>query len=291
MPYVPVNVYVVDSTPAAAPIIGAVVRIFTADGITPITEALTDSNGLAALLLNSGTTYQARYYKYQVAFPKPQLLAISDSELNDFQVMASALVPPLSPDPRLCVAFGFFRTVTGGPAANVDIQFISQFDPLILEGAGILNERQIAKTDVRGYVEVPLIRCGKYSLIIAGMEDIRRDIAVPDQANVNLPDLIFPVVREIVFSVPAPFNLAVGERLQTTPTLIASDGNSDRNYWDVRWSTTDPSIAVVQPAGGVLTLIGVAAGTTQLVAVRKDKSIIAIPDLGIIGVPAQITVS
>ena len=290
--YVPVNVYVVDNTPAANPIQGAVVKVFQSDGVTPISEQLTDSTGLAAFMLGSDFTYQLRYYKFQTSFPKPQVLAVLDPPAeNGVQVVGTPFAPPISQDARLCIAYGFFRRVDGSPAPFTDIQFISKFDPLIMDGAGILNERVIARTDNTGYVQIPLIRFGQYSVIVAGMEDLRRDITVPDQTNVNLPNLIFPVVNQIVFDPPPPFNLVIGTDFQTTPSIITSDGNPDPNYWDVLWSTDDQSIAAVLPGGGVLTLRGFLPGTCNLIAKRRDNSIISIPDPGIVGGVTSINVS
>jgi len=289
---VPVNVYIVDNTPAANPIQGAVVKVFQSDGVTPVTEQLTDSTGLATFLLASDFTYQFRYYKFQTVFPKPQILAVLDPPAqNGVQVVGTPFAPPISQDARLCVAYGFFRRADGSPAPNTDIQIVTKFDPLIMDGSAVVNERVICRTDKNGYVQVSLIRFGQYSVIVAGMEDIRRDITIPDQTNVNIANLIFPVVSQIVFDPPPPFNLVVGTDQQTTPTIITSDGNSDPNYWDVLWSTDNPAVAAVLPAAGVLTLRGFQSGTCNLIAKRRDNSIISIPDPGISGVPVLLTVA
>lgn len=290
--YVPVNVLVIDSTPAGNPINGVVLRVFTEDGKTPVTQATTDTTGMAAFMLPSGFTFQLRYFKYQAIFPKPQMMTILDEPAtNDFQVVGTPFAPPMSQDPRLCIAFGFFRTVTGAPAPFTDIQVISKFDPLIMDGAGILNERQIGRTDAAGYVQIPLIRFGQYSVTIAGMEDVRRDISVPDLPNVNLPNLIFPVVSEVLFDPEGPFNVVIGTDFLVTPTILTSDGNTDPNFWDVLWSTADPTVAAVLPGQPVLTLRGLRPGTTQLIAKRRDNSIISIPDPGILGGSTPIVVT
>lgn len=290
--YVPVNVYVVDSTAAKNPVSGVIVRVFTQDGLTPITEASTDADGLAAFLLATGFTYQLRYFKFQTIFSNPQYIQVQDPPVqNGFTVVCTPFTPPFSQDIRLCMAYGFFRTVTGAPAPNTDIQFISKFDPLIMDGAGVTNERQIARTDQSGYVQIPLIRLGQYSVIVAGMEDLRRDIAVPDQPNVNLPDLIWPVVSQITFNPPGPFSVSIGTDLIVIPTLITSDENPDPRYWDVIWSTDDQTIAAVIPAAGTLALRGFQPGTCNLIAKRANNSIIKIPDPGILGIPQPITVS
>jgi hypothetical protein len=289
--YVPVNIYVVDSTPAANPVSGVLVRVFTQDGLTVITEATTDGTGLAGFMLASDFTYQVRFFKFQVSIKNPQFIQVLDPPAqNGFTVVATLLTPPLSQDPRLCVAFGYFRTVTGAPAPNTDIQFISKFDPLIMDGSAVTNERQIARTDQNGYVQIPLIRFGQYSVIVAGMEDLRRDISVPDAPNVNLADLIFPVVSEIIFTPTGPFTVHIGTDFQTTTQLVTSDENPDPNSWDVIWSTDNPSVCAVLSGAPTLTLRGFQVGTCNLIAKRSNNTIIKIPDPGIIGIPQVINV-
>lgn len=289
--YVPVNIYVTDNTAAANPVSGVTVRVFSQDGLTAITEAQTDGTGLAAFLLASDFTYQVRFFKFQTIFQNPQYITVEDPPVqNGFTTTCVPFSPPMSQDPRLCMASGFFRTVTGAPAPNTDIQFISKFDPLIIDGDAVLNERQIARTDKNGYVQVPLYRCGKYSVIVAGMEDVRRDIAVPDQPGVNLPDLIFPVVSQIVFNPTGPFTVTIGTDLQVTSTIVTSDGNEDRNYWDVFWHTSDIGICAVLAGSPILTLRGFMPGTCNLYAKRRNRHIVRIPDTPITGIPQVITV-
>ena len=290
--YVSVDLQLVDNTPSANPIHGVVVRVFSLDGKTPLTEAITDDNGDASFLLLSSVTYQVRYYKFQTILPNPQYLQILDAPAtNEFTAVGTPFTPPLSQDPRLCMCSGFFRTVTGAPAPNVDIQVISKFDPLIMDGSAVMNERQIARTDQNGYVQIPLIRLGQYSVVVAGMEDLRRNIAVPDSPGVNLPDLIFPVISAISFSPAGPFNLTVGVDLTVIPTYESSDQNEDTLFWDVLWSTADPKVAAAIVAGNTLTLRGFKAGTTTLIGVRANQTIIKIPDPGIAGIPQTITVT
>jgi hypothetical protein len=269
--FVPVNIYVTDNTPAANPLVGVQVSIFSQNGLTLITQALTNDVGMAAFLLASDFTYQVRFYQFQTNFQNPQYIEVEDPPVqNGFTAVGTPFVPPVSQDPRLCLCSGFFITVTGAPAPNTDIQFISKFDPLIMDGNGVLNERQIARTDQNGYVQVPLIRLGHYSVTIAGMEDVRRHIAVPDQPSVNLPDLIFPVVSQIVFDPVGPFTVTIGTDLPIGTTIVTSDGNEDSNYWDVLWSTDNIAVAAVLSGGPSIVLRGFVPGTCNLIAVNHQ---------------------
>lgn len=291
--YVPVNIYVVDNTPQQNPIQGAAVNLYTTDTHLPVTRAITDINGLASFLLPSEFTFEMRMYKNQTTFSNPQLLPLLDPPaVNNFTVVGTPFAPPIAQDPSLCMAYGFFRTVTGAPAPNLDIQFIAQFDPLIFYGSGMVTERAIARTDQNGYVQVPLARFGMYSVILAGFEDLRRTIKVPDAPNINLPDLIWPVVSSVVYDQSTPFNLTIGTDFYTKPTVSASDGEILEGVAgsDVRWDTADHNIAAVLPAGDTLTLRGLSPGTTSLILYRLNYTIIRIPDPGILGNNAVINV-
>lgn len=289
----PVNVYLVDNTLAASPIAGVVVKVFSQNGATVIGQQITDGTGLAAFLLPSGVTYQLRFYKQQVNVKNPQYITVlAAPATNNFTVVGELFSPPVSTDPRLCMCYGFFRTIYGGPAQNLDCHFIAQFKPLLLEGAGVLTERAIERTDANGYMQIPLIRNGQYLVTIQGFEDVQRVISVPDALNANLPDLLFPVVGTVVFNPVGPFVVAVGADVVTTPTVMATDGQILEGVAgsDVQWSVDDPTIAAVIPSATTLTLRGLSSGTTNLRATRLNTSIVRYPDPGILGVPVVITV-
>lgn len=294
MAYVPVNVKVVDSDPQQTPIAGVTVAVLSIDGRTVLTTAATDGFGVAEFLLDIGN-YQLRFYKQQVNFRRAVAVQVLDTPaINDFVVSGQSFIPPICLDQRLCVGYGFFRDVTGAPAANLEIQFIAKFMPLWLEGAGLLSERRAVRTDKTGYVQINLIRCAQYDVVIQGYEDNIRQISVPDEPNVNIPDLVFPIVSQIVFNPAGPYSLVVGVDQVVTPTVYSSDENTlsaIEVMSQVQWSVDDPTVAVVLPAAGTLTLRGLAPGSTTLRATRLDQTIVHIPDPGILGQPVPITVT
>jgi hypothetical protein len=306
MAYVPVDVFVLDTTPQQLPVAGAIVRVFSQDGTMIFSQVETDSNGHAGFLLPDSTTFQFRFYKFQVSFTNPQYVVVqplpvppapANPTINSFNIAASLMPPPVSQDPRLCVAFGHFRNGDGSPQAAQVIHFIPKFKPLLVDGNAIMPEQIYEKTDCNGYLEVNLFKCGKYDVTVAGLEDYTVEISVPDLVNVNLPDLLFPVVQSIVFSpAPAappapPYTISVGQMLQLTPTVYLSDGNKDwKGQYDVVWSSDNPAIMGLQVAGGVLTLTGNYAGTANIVARRAHHKIVRIPDSPIVGVPINVTV-
>jgi hypothetical protein len=289
MGYESVDLLVTDSTPLAAPIAGVFVKVLSQDGRILFTTATTDVNGQAGFLLPSGQTYQLRYFKQAVSLPNPQYFEVLPTPLapgqtNTLLVTGQLVAPPLSTDPRLCVAFGYFRGPDGSPASNTEIHFMPEFNPLWLDGAGILKERVIVSTDDKGYAQIPLIRFGKYSVTVAGAEDIVRHISVPDAVNVNLVDLLFPIVQLVELYAPGPYTLSVaaGDYV-VQPQVYASDGEllQGSAISDVAYASSDPTVLLLLPTNNTLVLRPVAPGTASIIVRRLDLSIVHIPDPGV----------
>lgn len=292
-----VDVVIVDDTTSADPIEDVLVRVFDQTNTNYITSATTDSSGTAYLTLPAPATYQLRFFKDKVTIRQPQFIQVLEAPIppdtNVFETTGHVYTPPEAVNPRLCRCAGYFRDVTGAPRANVDLHIISKFSPVLLEGDAVLTERVHTRSDKNGYVQVDLIRFGKYEVTVEGFEDCIRNIEIPDAPSANMPDLLFPVVSSVSFDPPGPFAVVIGTDLVVTPTVLASDGRTLEGsaLLDVIWRTEDTSIAVVLPTTSTLTIRGLVAGSTNLTAERLDKSVIHIPDNGIAGQPMAITVT
>jgi hypothetical protein len=297
MSFEAVDIFVVDTTLQELPIPGVVVAIYDSTGANQITRATTDSIGKVSFLLDAGSlgiSYQVRLYKWQVNFANPKTIQVLPAPTtNVFDVEGELFTPPSSADTRICVAYGRFRTGSGGPASFIDLHFIPKFKPAILEGAAILPQRIATRTDRDGYVEIPLIRYAEYDVTVEGIEDVQRTISVPNLANTNLPDLLFPTIGAVSFSPAGPFIITAAESLDVTPTVQATDGRifDDSAPDEVFWDTDDHTIATVSVVDRTLLVIrGIAPGTCNLTAVRRDTSVVRIPNTPIQGVPVAITV-
>jgi hypothetical protein len=290
MSFAPVDLFLKDTSPLEHPIPDVVVRVLSFDGKLLYTQTFTDDSGRASFLLPDQATYQIRFYKFGLALPNPKFIEVLPAPgLNSFDVAAEVLAPPIPADARLCTCFGYFRNPDGSPADSVDMSFIPKFRPLLLDGSALLVERTIIRTDERGYAQVNLIRNGQYDVTLQGMEDMQRRINVPDAPNVNLPDLLFPVISQITFDPPGPYTLNVGDEMQLTPTVHTSDGNTT-NAYDVIWGTSDANVLGVLIAGGVITIRGGSIGIGYVTGTRADQTIVRIPDSPIIGVPLPVVV-
>jgi hypothetical protein len=293
MSYEPVDLLITDDSLAKLPVPGVVVRVYDETGTVFYAQGETGETGLVSFLLPAPQNFHARFYKFATSFKQPLLLEVLEApETNAFDVSAHVFLPPEAVDLRLCRCSGFFRGPNGLAAPNVDIHFITKFKPLLLDGSGLLTERLRKKTDQNGYIEVDLIRFGQYEVTIEGLEDQTRCVHVPDAPSTNLPDLLFPVVSRVLLEPAGPYSLGVGDEIVVTPTVYSSDGRllEGAAIEDVLWSSEDASIALVMALPKSITLRGVAPGTTNIVATRRDSSIVRIPDTPIAGQPVAITV-
>ena len=302
MSFEAVDVYVLDSTPQQNPLVGVTVKVLSQDGTQVFTQGATDTSGHVGFLLPSapgGTVYQLRMYQFGTSFTQPQYITVLPSPLpagvsNSFDITGTVMQPPTANDIRLCVAAGFFRDMTGAPQCNLQIHFIGKFDPLWVDGAAVLKERVVISTDKRGWAQVNLFRNAQYNVTIQGEEDITRTITVPDQPSVNMADLIFPIVQEVVLTPPPPYTLVAGTTLTVGIEVIASDGeNLGTGVGNVMYSTTDQGIVafILNQQAGQLTLQAGLPGEAQIVLKRADCSIVHLPYAPIAGQPIDVTVT
>jgi hypothetical protein len=299
---------------------GVLVRVFDEDGTTFITQNTTElvgSDAVADFTLEGDDppiNYTIRMFKTGVAFDggfgdqfkSPQLVEIwspaasSPTGTNDFDVKGETFTIPVATDPRLCRASGFFKDATGRPLEGLDISLINNFKPAIVDGYGVLGSKVELRTDEEGYVEVDLYRGGEYRAMVQSIQAAEadptgaivfdRELVVPDQASVNLLDLLFPVIEEITWTLGA---LAVGDTFDLIPVVLGSDGRTLEGvaHEDVLYEISDTSVATVAVLEDKLVITALASGSTELTATRRDQTVVFIPDVGIVGSPLTITVT
>jgi hypothetical protein len=84
----------------------------------------------------------------------------------------------------------------------------------------------------------------------------------------------------------------VDEALVLTPVVTASDGRVlvGAACEDVIYDTAAHAVAGISVSASAVTIVGVSPGTTTLTAVRRDQTVVKIPDAGISGQPITIHV-
>lgn len=297
MATVGVDVYVFDESLTPLPLEGVVVGVFDSAGANLLATATTDGTGKSSFLLDDGTTgltYSVRLYKAGVSFQNPKaILVLPTPAVNVFDIQGIVKTVPSSLDPRVCVAYGWFVTGSKQPDRSVEMQFITKRLPLLVDSMGVLRERVTVSSDRNGYIEIPLIRCAEYDVLVSGFEDLTRIVYVPDAPNILLPDLLFPVVKEISWAPSGPYSVASGSSISLTPTIQATDLQilEGTSIEEIMWASSDETILVVEPGSTTITLRGIAPGTAELRATRRSTEISRLPDTPIVGVPLTITVT
>jgi hypothetical protein len=291
-----VEITVNDDQVVPEPVDGVVVRVFDETGTTLITSATTGAvlTGKVQFTLDGDdppTRYQLRFFVNGGAIRSPQYIdvfsppASAPTGENNFEIEAEMFVLPPATNPRLCRASGFVWRPDGRLQPGVDMAFIPQFTPIVVEGFGMMGEY--------GYLTIDLLRTGIYTLVAESQDDEPRCIFVPDRSNINIFHLLYPIVVSVLYTPAGPWNIPLGTELEVTPVVEASDyrtltGVADS---DVVYTTDDPSIASVRVGAETLTIRGNAVGTTTLRVARRDNSINYIPDPGIHNEAITITVS
>jgi hypothetical protein len=299
---------------------GVLVRVFDATGTTFIsqnTTALVGSDAIAEFTLDGddpAIQYTIRLSKTGVAFDgalgdqykTPQLIDIysppanAPTGKNDFDVKGETFERPVATDPRLCRCSGFFKDGAGRPLANLDLYFVNQFRPAIVDGNAVLGEKLEGRTDADGYFELDLYRGGIYEVYVQSVQAataddggaFTRELHVPDEASHNLIHLLFPVVGEVTWT-PATVSLAVDATLDLIPLIKGTDLRelTGTALADVEYEVEDTDIATISVEADKIVVTGIAPGSTNLVVTRKDQTIVTIPDAGITGSPLAITVT
>lgn len=313
-----VKVYATDEN--SDPLEGVLVRFFDNSDVfvTQQYTALVGGEAYAEVTVDGDdppTPYTVRLSKAGVAFDgslgddskTPQSINVySPASLapvtgtNNFEVQGQTFTASAPTDPRLCRCSGYFYDHSGRPLSGLDIHFIAvcynedqpDWNPMIVDGKGVLSQKIYTRSDSRGYIEIDLYRTGEYSALVQGLEHSRRVIRVPDAPQVNLIELLFPVVTEVTFGTN-PITIPNGTTVDMPLTILATDGQAlDASEGDVTFSSLNTSIAVPQVlAGNILRVSGIGVGTTQITATRADSSIVTIPEQPITYLPLDVTVT
>ncbi len=300
-----VEISVQDDTLAHDPVDGVVVRVYDVAGATLITEATTGDvlPGKVQVTLpgdDPAIRYQLRFYVNGGALRSPQYVDVytpissSPTGANNFTVEAAMFTLVAATNPRLCRASGYVWGPDGRAKRGIDLALIPTFNPLVVDGYGVLGERVDVRSDADGYLCVDLLRSGIYNVTIEGHENYLRQVHVPDRSSINIFHLLFPVLASVSYAPAGPWSLAAGEQLLLSPTVISNDYRTlvGAGKDDVVYAVDDTTVASVMILDTMtVSISGVSPGSTILRATRKDTTVVYIPDPGIIGGEIAITVA
>jgi len=204
---------------------GAIVRVFSEDGETFVTQGTTDSDGELVLELEDETTYWVRFFKATYEFPTRLTIDVdSSASSNTFDVEGTYLMEhPPSANEYLCRISGYVRGADWAPRSGIPITFSLTGKPRVVAGQVMVTTDVIATSDSEGWIEVELVRNGAYDALITGMEDTTVRVLVPDEQSASITDVLFPYALKLEYGTDA-VELEVLEEVAVTATVTLSSG-------------------------------------------------------------------
>lgn len=293
--YVNVNIRVrssIDQTPLA----GVTVRVLNRTTLQTRSTGTTDSQGIAAFVLPANTSYEVRYFLEGAKVPQPTSLTLAESDVE-----AEAQVQPPDPhtsvDSRVCVVYGHLLGAGGLPIrTRVKIKPAPEGQGALYAGGyhalfqpGGFAEHEVT---VQG-CHIPLLRGVCYDVMLHLLEDTTLRVKVPDAANVNLTDLLWPYLKELSFEPAYSPAFSVGEFRSYILSGIRSDANAmDMNGANLLFVSSNPSVVTVEYGAGTLTMRAVGSGTAEISVTEYDPPALnRVPTPAIAPFPIQVTVS
>ena len=278
------------------PLANVYVSIHLPSTFAAITGGLTDADGIVFL-------GDQAVDEYEIHLTPPSGATISDGNLQTvevvdtdphvFDVVINDTALAVASDEHLCRCSGYFIDPYGLPVQELTIRFSEAETalPNLIYYAGnsrshlLIPRVRIVKTDSDGFASVDLLREKFYSVYMEGYENIVREIQVPDAASAHLPDVIFPVVDGIEYTVVDVPGEVVGAVLTyNTPTVALSVGQSAEltlkttyrsnlkldGVLDVLLSNSDNEVISMSVSGSTLVVKGLAAGTAEVEVARVE---------------------
>ncbi len=261
-----------------------IVRVFSEDGETFVTQGTTDEDGQLILELADLTTYWVRFFLEEYAFdPRLTIDVDSGASSNEFDVEGQYLAE-LAPSATnyLCRVQGTVLGAHGAPVSGVRFTFSLTGKPRVVGGRVMVISDVIVESDSDGWVEVELVRNGSYDCVVMGLEDTVYRVQVPDTDACRVTDLIWFYIAELSWD-PDEVTLAAGDEEEVSPTVTLSSGTTtpfemDGDDWFYARSFLDFAIADEGIAtyewneDDTMTITGVAAGTTTITATVKEDA-------------------
>jgi hypothetical protein len=171
-----------------------IVRVFSQDGSSFVTQGETGSDGSLVLDLPDAT-YWVRFYKSGYSFAS-KLYCVVDSTAvsNSFDIEGGDLTElPPSGASGICRVSGYVIGAGGAPSAHIpNILFATTSKVRVMGGNIIGTEKVSAKPNDQGYIEVELIQGVQYDCTMTVYRDEVIPVVVPDKQACNITELLYP---------------------------------------------------------------------------------------------------
>lgn len=284
---------------------GVTVRIFDSSNVLQASGTTsagpTPALGVFQTTLNGTTTpgifYTVRLNRANTGFGNSSQIGVIDSATNQFTIHGISFTEPVSTDPNKCRVFGFLRSVLGDSLREREITIINKFVPQIVNDAGtqhiLLGQEVRLSTDRTGFIQFDLYRTAVVDFVIPsqnanpynadGFSTIF-SVTVPDQANVNLADLLYPVPDTLEFIDTSPLVVAIGDTEHIDVTLTDTLNNELENLVKIKLLSSDTTKVTVVKNGLGIDITRLTAGTVFITA-ELDLDVVKVQHLP----PKQLT--
>lgn len=145
---------------------------------------------------------------------------------NATTIIGDPIVADAPLDPSLCRITGRLLDIHGHPLAGYSLTVRHKYIPVgIGTQSMILREQQSVRSDKDGYLSFDLFRDSKAEVEIPNLLSTTFFcINVPDQANADLIDVVFPYVVSAAWITDDPYAAQIGERVIIRVEVTLSDG-------------------------------------------------------------------
>jgi hypothetical protein len=227
----PVTIFVFVNPGSQVPLENVIIRIYSEDGSTFVTEVETDETGEVTFDLPDLTTYWVRLFKPGYRFPvRAQIQVNSGLPNNAFDIEAINLTElASSPYSGLCRISGTVVDPAGTPASGVSMRFemTQEGNPRVYHDRPIIPQTVFVRSLDDGYVEFDLIQGGLYEVTYEGIvgydySGFTREVRVPETQAMGLADLVWPYILSATFS-PDALSMTPGAQQTVDFTVYLSN--------------------------------------------------------------------
>jgi hypothetical protein len=206
--------------------------------------------------------------------------AVLDPQIFDVLIDVSEL--PNAVDTHFCRCSGTFMDAYGQTVDQLSLHFSEGTAPELAFYAGtnttnvVIPKSQVIRTDSAGYATVDLLRNATYQVYMEGFGNLSREIEVPDLAASPLPDVIFPVVDGVEYTLNnallLPLDLPVlplniGNEVVISLETVHRSGLRVGGLVTVELTSDDAEEDIIELAytdSNTLTVKAISAGTATL---------------------------
>jgi len=146
---------------------------------------------------------------------------------NAYTITGTVLGGGAATDPSLCRVSGALKDIMGQPLVGLGLVVRHIFSPVSLGTDTLIGKQSnYIRTDSAGLISFDAIRGATVRIEVVGAFDFFFEVEVPDQASVDLIDLILPYVVSVSFVDQSPLEVSVGERVVISTTVLLSNGET-----------------------------------------------------------------